>query len=503
MEDDKSRGNTLNDHTVKKAAGRSTIPPGTMLSHTYRIERHLDGGGMADVYLAQHVALLTKHAIKVIKPTLFSDEQVLNLFCREATVLRDLREDSVVNYEGFFQDDEGRYYLVMEYVDGPSLAKMLKQRPLSMEEVYVLRDRLARGLSAAHAKGVVHRDISPDNIILPSGKIDNAKLIDFGVCKLTDPAIKTIIGDSFAGKYRFASPEQLGLFDAKVDVVSDIYSLGLVLIAAATGQPLDKGSSLESILQNRQTVPDLSTVPPELHDQLIAMLQPRPDERPQSLAELQSRWPTPIALDPNRTRIRDSYEGISKLGNQPVPKPSRRYRWPAVGLVGLALIGACIYFFLHKKDITKPLPPGSIDEIVLLPWAEVERYLQNWISLGRRNEAFKLLLAAGDHGHTLTEKVTYPFARELLDGGRKDKDKAFKLFLILGKGGHGPSSLEVGKMYDPELWHKDRSAFSKPRPRKAEEWYRRAFDQGIEEAREHLERLDGWKQQHETNTSAR
>src|SRR3546814_8806829 len=103
--------------------------------------------------------------------------------------------------------------------------------------------------------------ISPDNIILTDGKLDNAKIIDFGIAKLTDPSARTIIGDDFAGKYSYVSPEQLGMFGGKVDARSDIYSLGLVLAAAAIGEPLDMGMSPLSVVEARRAVPALSRVP--------------------------------------------------------------------------------------------------------------------------------------------------------------------------------------------------------------------------------------------------
>src|SRR3546814_456545 len=195
------------------------------------------------------------------------------MFRREAESLRKVRNDAVVAYDGMFRDEDGRLYLVMEFVSGPSLSDVIRTRPLTAAEVVQLRNRLAAGLGAAHDKGTVHRDISPDNIILTDGKLDNAKIIDFGIAKLTDPSARTIIGDDFAGKYSYVSPEQLGMFGGKVDARSDIYSLGLVLAAAAIGEPLDMGMSPIPVVEARRAVPDLSRVPEELIPGLSAMCQ--------------------------------------------------------------------------------------------------------------------------------------------------------------------------------------------------------------------------------------
>src|SRR6185369_10191282 len=147
--------------------------------------------------------------------------------------------------------------LVMEFVDGISLAKLIKQRALGPDEVRRLRDRCALGLAAAHEKGIFHRDISPDNIILVDGKTESAKIIDFGIAKSNDAGDRTVVGQDFAGKYSYVSPEQLGAFGGQVDDRSDIYSLGLVLVAAAQGRALDMGNSPISVIEKRQNVPDL------------------------------------------------------------------------------------------------------------------------------------------------------------------------------------------------------------------------------------------------------
>jgi eukaryotic-like serine/threonine-protein kinase len=201
---------------TRRHGASDIIPNGTLLSKDYRIEKFIGSGGFSDVYLARHTKLHTKHAVKVIKSISFPNHKLYELFIQEAKVLYRLRHDSVVRYEGFSQDEEGRYFLVMEFVDGPTLTKVYRKRPLSVEEIYVLRDRLAGGLIAAHDLNIIHRDISPANVILPGGKIEKAKLIDFGISKLANPGNKESIERHFFGKYRFASPEQIGVFPAEV-----------------------------------------------------------------------------------------------------------------------------------------------------------------------------------------------------------------------------------------------------------------------------------------------
>jgi eukaryotic-like serine/threonine-protein kinase len=273
------------------AAQRAAAAPvevGDVLGHTYRIEAFLAKGGMGAVYRARHVVLESEHAIKIILSELADDPQVIALLNQEAKTLRTVKNDAVVEYQGLLLDEHGRRYLVMEFVDGPSLATVLKDKRFTPSEVRALRDRLALGLAAAHEKGIFHRDISPDNIILPGGRIENAKIIDFGIAKSTATGERTLIGGDFAGKYSYASPEQAGMYGGKVDRRSDIYSLGLVLATAAigVGGKLDMGNSLSSVFEARQKVPDLSRVPAELRDEIAAMLEPKPQDRPQTMQEV-------------------------------------------------------------------------------------------------------------------------------------------------------------------------------------------------------------------------
>jgi hypothetical protein len=318
--------------TSTTGGSAKTLAPGRILGHTYRIEALLGRGGMGEVYRARHIELNTQHAIKIILPELADTQLIVDLFRREAANLRTIRNDVIVGYEGVFRDETGRLYLVMEYVEGPSLAKVLKQGPLRPAAVRQLRDRLASGLAAAHDKGVFHRDLSPDNVILPGDSLTHAKIIDFGISKVADPAAKTIIGDTFAGKYSYVSPEQLGMFGGAVDARSDIYSLGLVLAAAAIGEPLNMGASPSTAVEARQAVPNLERVPADLRKELSLLLQPDPADRPQSMREILRR---------------------AGVGERPVePKPPRQ-RWPRVALASGALVvllGIAAYLLWPRPD---------------------------------------------------------------------------------------------------------------------------------------------------------
>ena len=128
----------------------TTFQPGTVVNFTYRIEAFIASGGMGEVYRASHILTNSQHAIKVIQAELLSNQRVVQLFQREALALRSIRHDSIVGYEGLNQDEAGRMFLVMEFVEGPSLSEVLRSHgAYSVNDVRKLRDRLATGLAEA------------------------------------------------------------------------------------------------------------------------------------------------------------------------------------------------------------------------------------------------------------------------------------------------------------------------------------------------------------------
>ncbi|MCW5746620.1 MAG: SUMF1/EgtB/PvdO family nonheme iron enzyme [Alphaproteobacteria bacterium] len=262
------------------------LAPGTVLNNTHRIERLLARGGMGEVYRAANLLTGDAVALKVIRPELVNEPNMRALFLREATALRKIRHPAIVAYEGVHAEASGRVYLAMDLIEGPSLSKRLADGPLTVAQVRALRRRLAQGLLAAHEQNIVHRDLSPDNVVLRDGDLEKATVIDFGIAKKTDGIATSVIGSSFAGKMEYASPEQMGLFGNAVDARSDVYSLGLVLAAAALGRPLGMAQTPALAIEARKRLPDLSALPPALRSELTPMLQPDPARRLASMREV-------------------------------------------------------------------------------------------------------------------------------------------------------------------------------------------------------------------------
>jgi serine/threonine-protein kinase len=264
--------------------GPIQLSAGTVLIGTYEILAHINTGGMGEIYRGRNIHNEEPVAIKIVLPALAHDQKILSLFQKESTVLRRVAHDAIVRYEVFTIDPGiGRPCLVMEYVEGMALNDHTEGHPLPEQEVLSLVVRLADGLQVAHRAGVVHRDLSPDNVILRDGDVDTAKIIDFGIAKETTSGGGTLIGGQFAGKPGYVAPEQLGLYEGHVTEQADVYSLGLLAAAAALGRPLDMGDSPADAVRARMDVPDLSALPERLRRLLGWMLQPDPGQRPQGM----------------------------------------------------------------------------------------------------------------------------------------------------------------------------------------------------------------------------
>lgn len=286
---------TSDDRTVIGVKAR--VPKGTRLNGIYEIDHLIAKGGMGEVYKGHAIETGDSVAIKMIRTDLAESADALGLFRKEAAALHNLHHEAIVRYFVFTIDPVlGNPYLAMDFVDGQSLGERIKEGPLSNDELDILRKRIAGGFQAAHELGIIHRDVSPDNIILPSGNISRAKIIDFGIARSTAAGSATIIGSGFAGKYKYASPEQLGMQGGDVNARSDIYSFGLVLAEAATGSALDMSGTQVEIIAKRQRVPDLTAVNARLRPLIESMLQPRPEDRPASMAEVAAWQPAaPVA----------------------------------------------------------------------------------------------------------------------------------------------------------------------------------------------------------------
>ena len=331
--------------------------PGDLLNNTYRIESVLGRGGTSEVYKARNEISGRFVAIKALKSEFSGDEGYLTLMRREEEI-REIRHDAVVRYSENHRTPDGHIYLVMDYVQGPDLNALLKAGGLPATDLLAVAKRVAEGLRVAHGRNIVHRDLSPDNIILRDGKPDQAVIIDFGIAKDTNPGAETIVGNEFAGKYAYAAPEQLS---GNTDARSDIYSLGALLLATFRGAKPDIGNNPMEVLKRKGEPLPTEGVPEPLKSVIDKMTRPLPAERYQSADQLLSALGAPDVSDrtvimPRAASTPDKPKVAPKVEVRK-PQSSRGGLWVVLGVLLVLGGGAGGYFGGYfDQFMTPPLP---------------------------------------------------------------------------------------------------------------------------------------------------
>jgi eukaryotic-like serine/threonine-protein kinase len=275
---------------------------GVVIDDRFVLEARAGAGGMATVYRAHDRATGGPVAIKVLER---QDELNLERFEREARVVAELSHPGLVRYIAHGVEPSGIRYLVMEWLDGCDLAERLVRGPLGVATAIALVRRAADALAAAHARGIIHRDVKPSNLFLVDERADRIKIVDFGLARVAGGDSATRTGSSI-GTPRYMAPEQVrGRRD--LDARVDVYGLGGVLFNALTGRPPFPGADNMAILAKvlledpprvRELVPE---VPAALDELVEAMLAKDRLDRPDDAAAVVARLDA-IAADPDLDR---------------------------------------------------------------------------------------------------------------------------------------------------------------------------------------------------------
>jgi tRNA A-37 threonylcarbamoyl transferase component Bud32 len=229
---------------------------GDVLDDTYRVLEHLGTGAMGEVYLVEHVHIGRREAIKVLRPEMAADPRLASRFRREARAINRLRHPNIIGIYDFGQLPDGRLYLTMEYADGRALDQVLQaEGRLDLPRALHVLHQLAGAIDHAHAHGVVHRDLKPNNLILVEerGRTDVLKVLDFGLAKIMDRQGEqlTLHGELF-GTPEYMAPERI---DGAGDARSDLYAIGCVAYELLTGQPPFTGPRPLVVAAQMQTEP--------------------------------------------------------------------------------------------------------------------------------------------------------------------------------------------------------------------------------------------------------
>ena len=242
----------------------------TPIDGKYQIVERLGAGGMGEVYKVVHTFLGATRVVKVIRAQISENKDAHDRFLREAKIATKIHHPNVATLHDFSALPDGSHYMVWEYIDGEDVAKRIRSRG-RLQPRYAVRVAIEalHGLDGVHRAGIVHRDISPENIMITrDGDEERVKVIDLGVAKSEDPNENATRVGVFVGKLRYASPEHLGFLEEneRIDGRADLYSLAMVLYEMLTGHPPFEATSPHEyvMLHSRETAFKPMDLPPDL-----------------------------------------------------------------------------------------------------------------------------------------------------------------------------------------------------------------------------------------------
>ncbi|MGK3998376.1 serine/threonine-protein kinase [Sorangium sp. So ce1024] len=282
------------------------MTPGQRIAGRFELERQSGEGGMGALYRAVDLETGAPVAVKILHGAQQAD---LARFAREARILDQLRAPAVVRYIAHGVTGASRPYLVMEWLEGEDLAARLARAELTVAESLALVRRIAGALAAVHALGVVHRDIKPSNIFLCDGRVEQARLIDFGVARPERATAVVTRSSAAVGTLGYMAPEQ-ARGSAELDARADVFALGCVLFECLTGQPAYAGGNPMAVLAKLllASPPRVRDERPEVPEELDAlverMLSREPAGRPAGGAALLEELAAMRALTPEQGALR-------------------------------------------------------------------------------------------------------------------------------------------------------------------------------------------------------
>jgi serine/threonine-protein kinase len=366
-----SRVDTLPDGFAELLRGSKEPEPGQTIGGRYRLVEHIAEGAMGNVYVAENVAINLRVAVKILKPDLLANPEFRIRFQQEAQAVAAIDHPNVVRFLDLVVGVPT--FLVMEHVAGETLAATLKrERRLPVPRAVAIAASLCRGLAAAHASGVIHRDLKPHNIIVGRNAAgdETPKIIDFGLAKVMaaepNKGKLTRLGQ-IVGTPEYMAPEQIG--GKTVDARTDVYALGCVLFEMIAGRTPFPGHDGDVQVLYRQVNEDAPPVdafapaPPAVVQALMRALAKEPEGRYPSMVAMATALERSIERSNRQTDLTGRV--ITAITTAAPPSP-RRWLAPAVAAALAAVAGVAIGLVAARGHAAgkKPAGPAGVPVLV-------------------------------------------------------------------------------------------------------------------------------------------
>jgi len=325
----------------------------------YVLERPLGRGGMAVVMLGRDTALDRSVAVKLLADSVRGDRELRERFLREGRFAAQLSHPNVVAVYDTGEED-GQPYIVMEYVDGVTLADEVHRRgPLPADEVAELGRQACAGLAHAHERGVVHRDVKPQNLLLDRG--GTLKVADFGIARAGDVSGTLTQAGTLLGTAAYMAPETIHGEPATAS--SDVYSLGAVLYELATGRAPRQVTTIADLTRDEPTpLPGahVDGLPAQLEATIMRCLEPDPSRRPPSAAALAAE----LGGSPGDAPTRPLGGTISQRPTRRLQQPARHRTRSRAPLWAAAALGALVLLaVVALGGGGEPPPPARVEPV--------------------------------------------------------------------------------------------------------------------------------------------
>ncbi|HSO35617.1 MAG TPA: TonB family protein [Labilithrix sp.] len=358
----------MDSRALRDLRGESEFPPasspgddaliGTLVAERYRVVKKLGEGAQASVYVAKHTLIKRLVALKVLTPSIAADRDLVRRFLDEGQVAGTMGHPNIVESLDMGVMDDGRPFLVLEYLEGTTVADELHRRgALDVGRAAYIGMQVASALGAAHARGIVHRDMKPENVFLidRDGRGDHVKVLDFGISKLESRKEGSARAALVVGTPDYMAPEQV-TDPAGVDARADVFALGAMLYEMLSGRlPLDAGEH-EDVLEVvvRRTPAPLGRICPHLPPQILATVERAMhkdrSKRTQTIGEVRAALELfavasvpsigPLSGDRSSMTGMARPSGVQSLGD--APDSARRSAPPS------------------SRSLAAPLPSGSL-----------------------------------------------------------------------------------------------------------------------------------------------